>query len=155
MYSMLKKKDYPGYLYMLENGATTTWEHWNGDRSRIHNCYNGIGSWFYQALGGIRPDENTPAYRKVLIAPQVPEGLTWARTFKETPYGRLVVNWELKDKLMSMNLEIPVGMQAEVALPAGVIRYTLDGRETGIPVEKAGTVALKSGKSLFSYLNKD
>ena len=51
MYSILKKKDYPGYLYMLDNGATTTWEHWNGARSRIHNCYNGIGSWFYQAAG--------------------------------------------------------------------------------------------------------
>ena len=44
--SMLLKKDYPGYLYMTENGATTTWEHWNGNRSRSTNCYNGIGSWF-------------------------------------------------------------------------------------------------------------
>ncbi len=67
MYSILKKKDYPGYLYMLDNGATTTWEHWNGARSRIHNCYNGIGSWFYQALGGILPDENFPGYRHLII----------------------------------------------------------------------------------------
>lgn len=50
---MLKKREYPGYLYMLDNGVTTTWEHWNGERSHIHNSYNGIGSWFYQALAGI------------------------------------------------------------------------------------------------------
>ena len=38
MYNMLKKRDYPGYLYMIDNGATTTWEHWIGERSHIHNC---------------------------------------------------------------------------------------------------------------------
>ena len=26
MYGMLKKRGYPGYLYMIDNGATTTWE---------------------------------------------------------------------------------------------------------------------------------
>ena len=52
IYSMLKKKTYPSYLHMLENGATTTWEHWNGARSRIHNCFNGVGQWFYQSVGG-------------------------------------------------------------------------------------------------------
>ena len=39
VYSMLKKKDYPGYLYMIENGATTTWENWSNPRSYIHNCF--------------------------------------------------------------------------------------------------------------------
>ena len=27
--SILMKRDYPGYLYMVDNDATTTWEHWN------------------------------------------------------------------------------------------------------------------------------
>ena len=83
MYSMMKKSDYPGYLYMIDNGATTTWEHWDGARSRIHNCYNGTGSWFYQAIGGIHPLEDFPAYRKVRIEPQIPEGVTWAKTLKK------------------------------------------------------------------------
>jgi alpha-L-rhamnosidase len=39
MYSMLKKREQPSYLFMLDQGATTTWEWWNGRRSRIHNCY--------------------------------------------------------------------------------------------------------------------
>jgi hypothetical protein len=33
MYTMMTKKDYPGYGFMLENGATTAWEHWRGERS--------------------------------------------------------------------------------------------------------------------------
>ena len=29
MSTILRQKDYPGYLYMIENGATTTWESWS------------------------------------------------------------------------------------------------------------------------------
>jgi alpha-L-rhamnosidase len=65
LYDMLKKREYPGYLYMLDNGADLTWEHWNGRRSHIHNCFNGIGSWFYQALAGINPDETQPGYKNI------------------------------------------------------------------------------------------
>jgi alpha-L-rhamnosidase len=147
-YSMLKKKDYPGYLYMIENGATTTWEHWNGDRSRIHNCYNGIGSWFYQAVGGIRHDDLVPAYRKVLIQPQIPQGITWAKTFKETPYGKLAVDWELKENKMELILEIPVGIEAEVVLPSGIKKYSLDGKEYDLT---GSVVAIKSGKYKINY----
>jgi alpha-L-rhamnosidase len=152
MYSMLKKKDYPGYLYMIENGATTTWEHWNGERSRIHNCYNGIGSWFYQALGGIRLADNVPAYRKVIIQPQIPHGITWVKTFKETPYGKLVVNWELKEETMELEVEIPVGTEAGIVLPSEVKKYRLNGREHELSGEKSTVVAVKSGKYKFSYL---
>ena len=151
MYSMLKKKGYPGYLYMIENGATTTWEHWNGERSRIHNCYNGIGSWFYQAVGGIVPDENVPAYRNVLIQPQIPKGLTWAKTFKETPYGKLSVNWKLTDKNMELNIEIPVGTEAGIVIPSGVKEYRLNGRNFGLPGDKAEIVGVKNGKHKIKY----
>lgn len=117
MYSMLKKREYPGYLYMLDNGATTTWEHWNGERSHIHNCYNGIGSWFYQALGGILPDEHKPGYKHVFIQPQLVEGLTWVDVSKDTPYGLLKVKWEKTDTVFTMAIRIPVGCEATLTLP--------------------------------------
>ena len=56
LYSMLKKRELPGYLYMIDQGASTTWEYWSGERSKVHNCFNGIGTWFCQAIGGILPD---------------------------------------------------------------------------------------------------
>ena len=108
MYGMLKKHGYPGYLHMLDNGATGTWEHWEARRSRLHNCYNGIGSWFYQALGGIIPD--APGYRHISLEPQVPEGLEWVKVTQETPYGKIVVNRD-GDKL---HFELPVGISATV-----------------------------------------
>lgn len=128
IYSMLKKKDYPGYLYMLGNGATTTWEHWNGARSRIHNCYNGIGSWFYQALGGIQPDEKAPGYRHFIINPEIPSGVIWANTSKESPYGIISVKWKSSNGSLTMDIEIPAGSAASIVIPEKCKSYILNGK---------------------------
>ena len=128
MYTMLKKRDYPGYLYMIDNGATTTWEYWSGERSRIHNCYNGIGTWFYHAIGGIRPDEKNPGYKHVFIEPQIPEGVTWAKTTKETPYGTIKVDWKLETSDKSgVNITLPAGVTATVTLPEKIKSCTING----------------------------
>lgn len=108
IYGMLKKRDYPGYLYMIDNGATGTWEDWRDARSHFHNCYNGIGSWFYQALGGIIPLE--PGYKKVLIDPQMPKGLDWVKVTKETPYGTIKVSWDNTGGKAEVTVEAPVGV---------------------------------------------
>ena len=148
MYSMLKKRDYPGYLYMTDNGATTTWEHWNGARSRIHNCYNGIGSWFYQAVGGIIPDEKFPGYRHFIIDPQVPEGVIWVRVGKETPYGKISVRWETGDGLFRMELSVPEGTSASLILPPDPGKVTINGRRPEIRDNKA---EIRSGKYLVKW----
>ncbi|NCC59663.1 MAG: alpha-rhamnosidase [Verrucomicrobiae bacterium] len=151
MYSMLKKRDYPGFLYMIDNGATTTWEHWNGERSHIHNCYNAIGSWFYQAVGGILPAENVPGYRKIRIHPQIPVGVTWAKTTKETPYGTVVVNWTLNDHTMEMEIEIPVGSEAEVTLPEEVKAITINGIEQNISGNSKKSLKMQNGRHNVAY----
>ena len=119
MATLLRQPDYPGYLYMIENGELkidnysgaaansqfsilnsqfpTTWESWDcgrpgkEDRSRVHNCYNGIGIWFYQALAGIRPDPAQPGYKHFFVDPQPVEGVDWVRCTKPTPYGDIKV----------------------------------------------------------------
>lgn len=141
MYQMLKKRDYPGYLYMLDNGATTTWEHWNGERSHIHNCYNGIGAWFYQALAGIMPDESQPGYKHIWIKPQVVNDISWVQASKDTPYGLLKVRWEKKDASFVLDVQIPVGSSASVSLPFPVENVRVNGQ----PSESKETLDLESG----------
>lgn len=141
MYQMLKKRDYPGYLYMLDNGATTTWEHWNGERSHIHNCYNGIGAWFYQALAGIMPDESQPGYKHIWIKPQVVNDISWVQASKDTPYGLLKVRWEKEDASFVLDVQIPVGSSASVSLPFPVENVRVNGQ----PSESKETLELESG----------
>ena len=117
MADMLRQHSFPGYLYMIDNGATTTWEHWNARRSRIHNCYNGIGSWFYQALAGIQGDTTKPAYRHFTIQPQLPDSLTFVRALKPTPYGDITIDWKRSRDTFDLRLIIPVGTTATVLCP--------------------------------------
>ena len=119
IYHMLKKREYPGYLYMIDNGADFTWEHWNGDRSRVHNCYNGIGSWFYQALAGITVDEEKPAYEHIIIRPQVVSDIDWVKASKNTPYGQISVDWQKKGNKFILDVCIPVGSSATLYMPDG------------------------------------
>lgn len=129
IYSMLKKRDYPGYLHMIDNGASTTWEYWSGERSRIHNCYNAIGSWFYQAVGGIRSDEKEPGYKHVYIEPQIPAGVTWAKTSVDSPYGKVSVDWSLEAGVMKMKVVLPVGCHGTVVIPANAQDCKVNGHD--------------------------
>ncbi len=116
MATLLRQPDYPGYLNMINNGATTTWESWDcgregkEDRSRVHNCYNGIGIWFYQAVAGIRPDPEHPGYQHFFIDPQPVEGVTWVKAIQPTPYGTICV--EIENGLLKV--DIPEGTTATV-----------------------------------------
>ena len=120
MYGMLKQRDYPGYLYMIDNGATTTWEDWDAPRSHIHNCFNGIGTWFYQALGGLVPA--FPAYRLFVIRPQIPSGVDWVRVSKETPYGTARVFWKKEGESVHYDVTVPFGTEALFS-PTGAYLY--------------------------------
>ena len=151
MYTMLKKEEKPGYLCMMNEGGTTTWEYWDGGRSRIHNCYNAIGSWFYQAVGGIQTIEDSPAYKKVRIQPQIPNGVTWAKIFKETPYGKLSIDWELNNNKLTMNIETPVGTEAEVIFPDDTKEFVLDGDVHKMEDGSQKLINLKSGKYTIEY----
>ena len=130
MATILRQEDYPGYLNMINQGATTTWESWDcgrpgkEDRSRVHNCYNGIGIWFYQALAGIRPDEQQHGYKHFFIDPQPCKGVEWLRCTKPTPYGDIKVeigNGKLK-------VEIPAGTTATL-FPDSTRERTLESGE--------------------------
>ena len=116
MSTILRQPDYPGYLHMINNGATTTWESWDcgrlgkENRSRVHNCYNGIGIWFYQALAGIRPDNQHPGYKHFFIDPQPVDGITWVKATKPTPYGTIRV--EINGN--RLRLTVPKGTTATV-----------------------------------------
>lgn len=114
MATILRQEDYPGYLNMINQGATTTWESWDcgrpgkEDRSRVHNCYNGIGLWFYQAVAGIRPDPKRPGYKHFFIDPQQVKDIDWVKCTKPTPYGTISI--EIQNS--QFTITIPAGTTA-------------------------------------------
>jgi len=77
--------------------------------------------------------------------PQIPAGITWAKTSKETPYGKQAVNWKISDSYLQTSLEIPVGIRAHYILPEGIESYTLNGK-----LYKGREVSIQSGRHHLS-----
>ena len=132
-YATLLSTGVPSWLAMLEHGATTAWEWWDaiGDDGAVRGSLNhyskaAVVSFLYTHVAGIRldevPDAATAAFRRVRIAPVPGGGLTWARASIDTPQGLIRSEWRLDDGVLTLEVEIPAGTLATIALPDGTSR---------------------------------
>nr|WP_246318655.1 family 78 glycoside hydrolase catalytic domain [Leifsonia psychrotolerans] len=117
-YRVAVQKEYPSWGYMIENGATSMWEHWSLEsRSLGHYFLGTVDDWFYHDVAGIRSSETT-GYRDISIAPQVTDQLEWAKATTKTPFGPVSVDWAKSAGSLSLKTHVPVGSTATVTLPA-------------------------------------
>jgi alpha-L-rhamnosidase len=139
IYSFAAKTTYPSWGYMIENGATATWEHWEGIRSRIHNCYNNIGSWFIQGLAGIRPDPKNPGFKSAIIRPAFIDGISTVNGSHDSVYGTIQSNWKRVGDAITLDVRIPANSSAVVYVPA---KAATDVTVNGQPPTEAEHVTL-------------
>ena len=117
-YEMISKTTYPSWGYMLAHDATTMWEQWDGEESRCHSSFLGVGAWFIRALAGIVPDPRHPGYEHFFIKPQVCGDLTLCDAAYESVRGRIESHWQLKAGVLKLTILVPPGTTATVQLPA-------------------------------------
>jgi alpha-L-rhamnosidase len=103
---------------MINQGATSTWEAWNGEASRNHPTLGCIGFWFYQGLAGIRPDFSAPGFKKIMIRPAVVGDLTWVKGRYDSIHGPILSEWKREGGQLTLNLTIPANTTATVFVPA-------------------------------------
>lgn len=127
-YKLLLNEDAPSWLYSVNKGATTMWEHWNGIKedgafwsadmnSFNHYAYGAVGDWLYGVVAGIRIEE--PGYKKVTLAPQPDQHLGYATASVQTPYGALQSSWEYVNGAVRYKFIIPKGITADILLTNG------------------------------------
>jgi alpha-L-rhamnosidase len=131
---MVNKKTFPGWGYMVEKGATTCWEQWNGYYSQIHSCFPYIGGWFYRGLGGIQWDAVNPGFKHIILRPALVESVDWVNCEYESSYGKIVSNWKIESNQFHWEVTIPANSTARVYIPGNSIT------EGGSPVEDADGV---------------
>ena len=119
-YSVMNKRDFPSFGHWIAQGATTTWEQWDGGNSRNHPMFGGALTWFYRKLAGMSVDEETPGYKHIVIRPVIPDSLTHASYTTRTPYGDASVSWQRGETTFSLQTEVPVGSIATVYIPCEV-----------------------------------
>ena len=129
-YDLLLRREYPSWLYPVTKGATTIWEHWdgqmeNGDfwssdmNSFNHYAYGAVADWVYTVAAGIQTVEEKPGYAAVRIAPQPDKRLDWLEASVETRHGLVRSRWEKQRDMWRYEIETPV--EAEIMI---------DGRKT-------------------------
>jgi len=133
-YEAMNKRDFPSFGLWIEQGATTTWEQWDGKNSRNHPMFGGALSWFYRKVAGFNVDEGQPGYKHIIIRPIVPRDLTFASYSLRTLLGEASVSWKKAQGAFLMDVVVPVGSTATLYLPASEGQAIT---ENGKPVNKA------------------
>jgi alpha-L-rhamnosidase len=135
-YNLLFRREYPSWLYSIDQGATTMWERWNsyshtdgfGDvemNSFNHYAYGAIGEWLYQHVAGIQPA--APGYKRIRIAPVIDPRLSFVKAQLETPFGLIRVEWRLSNGRLILCGEIPFNTTGRLVIPDGYDGPAADG----------------------------
>jgi alpha-L-rhamnosidase len=169
-FMLLNRKDYPGGLYPVTQGATTIWERWDGQKpdgtfqsvgmnSFNHYAYGAIGEWLYTYVAGIQIDNDNPGYKHFFLAPHPGGGLTNVNATFESIHGEIKSAWKIDGENMVYEVEVPANTTATVILPtASIAHITInaaslkDDKSKGAQqVGKAVQLNLGSGNYSFNY----
>jgi hypothetical protein len=114
---MAAQRDFPSWGDMLAQGATTIWEQWDGDNSRMHSSFLSIGAFFVEGLAGIRADPAAPGYARVVLAPSFVVGELECEL--DTPRGTVRSAWRREGELVRYSCSVPPLARATLVLPRG------------------------------------
>ncbi len=134
-YKLLYQEENPSWLYAVNRGATTVWEHWNGIKedgsfwsadmnSFNHYAYGCVFDWIFGVSAGIKPTE--PAYKRFTFAPHPDRGLGFLNASLDSRSGMIIARWYYRGDEIHYELTVPKGAVADVALPGGY-RAVLSG----------------------------
>jgi alpha-L-rhamnosidase len=125
VYRFATHTDYPGWGYMIKNGATTVWELWNGDTAdpamNSGNHVMLVGDfvvWLYEDLAGIRSDPAQPGFKHIIMKPYPVGDLKFARATFHSPYGLIRSDWQREGKTFRWQVAVPPNTTATLYLPA-------------------------------------
>ncbi|MFB7248428.1 family 78 glycoside hydrolase catalytic domain [Streptomyces populi] len=125
-YRILLQRGFPGWGYMIDHGATTIWERWDGIRtdgsfndpgmnSFNHYGLGSVGDFLYRQIGGLGPA--SPGYASLRVAPRPGGGLTSADTTYDTPFGSASSGWSVSGGRLELRVTVPVNTYAAVTVP--------------------------------------
>jgi alpha-L-rhamnosidase len=151
----------PSWGFMVEMGATTIWERWDGYvkgrgfqnpgmNSFNHWAFGSVGEWIWRELAGIHLDESQPGYKHFVIHPRPCGDLTWAKGEYDSIRGQIVSDWKREGATFTLHVTVPANTTATVYVPAKAITNVTEG---GKPAKEADGVAPVGMEDGFAVLN--
>ena len=141
-YRIVSQPTYPGWGYMVNNGATTIWELWqlatgNAMNSHNHPALGFVSGWFYRILAGLEPDPRRPGWERFTVRPHVLGDLSWARASVDTVRGRVESDWRLTESGIVLSVTVPANSAATVCVPTLGKKHCV--------VKESGSIVWKDG----------
>lgn len=125
-YELLFQRTAPSWLSMVDEGATTIWESWEGidEYGHAHDSLNHYSKatvlrFLHEHTLGLRQAPGSVAWRSIVIAPTVAPGIRWAKGTHESPHGTIRVHWQLYGGNLRIDADIPAGTEARIVFPDG------------------------------------
>lgn len=126
-YDLILREEYPSWLFSVNMGATTVWEHWDSVRedgtmwstamnSFNHYAYGCSADWLYGDAAGIKIDEKNPAFKHIIFAPLTDDRLTYVKASIESRYGTVASYWKTENGKTEYEFTVPEGCTATVIL---------------------------------------
>jgi alpha-L-rhamnosidase len=166
-YKLLLNTSYPSWGYMVDHGATTMWERWNGDAMRgdpgmnsyNHYAYGAVAEWIYRYAAGLDTDASGPGFHEILLHPQFDSRLGSVEVSYQSPYGTVSSSWRVQSETVLWNITIPPNTSARLSLtPEEESRFKIQGKtlsehfSIAKQEKEAGRVAYSIPAGSFSFI---
>jgi alpha-L-rhamnosidase len=156
-YRLLLNTQYPSWGYLVDKGATTMWERWNGDKmldqpgmnSYNHYAYGAVADWIYRFAAGIDAAPADAGFHTIVLHPTFDARLGHLNFSYESPYGTITSNWKVSGNVATWQLTIPPNAVGQLSLPR---LDAEDWREGNLRLTQIPTVAaINSQGSTFNF----
>ena len=136
-FDLLLQEKNPSWLFSVNRGATTIWEHWDSIdedynmwstdmNSFNHYAYGSVCDWIFGDMLGIKIAEDGAAYSKVEIAPLTDKRIGFAEGSIDTRSGKIFVSWRYIGDKVRYEIIVPENVEAKINI-SGVPEKTVKG----------------------------
>ena len=151
-YKIATQPDYPGWLNMINNDATTLWETWaypESSPSQNHPMFGSIDEWFYRSLLGINSAE--AGFKKIIIKPQPVKDLAWAKGSYQSVHGGIISEWKRDGDKFLIHVVIPANTTAMIFVPCDEGQSVSENGKTIDSKNEDGYGVLEIGSGDYNF----
>ena len=156
---LASNKTYPSWGYMVENGATTIWELWNGNtadpsmNSQNHVMLLGdLMIWYFEDMAGIKSDDEKVGFKHITMKPSFVEGLDYVNASYESIHGMIKSSWKKNNGKIIWEVGIPANTTASVYIPVTSSKIEVNGEEVSSSQTKEDSKVLELGSGNYTLV---
>jgi alpha-L-rhamnosidase len=159
-YTLLLNTAYPSWGYMVQHGATTMWERWNGDQmladpgmnSFNHYAYGAVADWIYRYAAGIDATPLDAGFHAIVLHPVFDRRLGSLDLRYQSAYGEIHSSWSVDGDRAHWTVTIPPNANGRLSLTeAEAATYSLNGKPLVMPAMKDGIRGYKLEAGTYSF----